>query len=123
MSMKAQLRQKGKITILALDGHTEYQNSEEFRTNLIKIYEKHGADNIVIDLAGLDFVGSSGIRNFVDALKEVNQINSKKPVLCGVKSEFRKIFHVMAKDTLNIFESEDKAIETLIPENKKKSNA
>jgi anti-anti-sigma factor len=111
--MKAQLQQKGNITIVELNGHTEYQNSKEFRDKLIKLYEDHGVDNVLLDMEDLDFVGSSGIRKLVDALKDVGNINQSKPVLCGVKTEFQRVFNVMAEDEFEIYEDKSEAIETL----------
>jgi len=113
MSMKAQLQQKGNITIVELKGHTEYQNSEEFREKLVQLYKDHGIDNVLLDMEDLDFVGSSGIRKLVDALRDVGTMNNKKPVLCGVKNEFQRIFNVLAENEFEIFEDQGTAIDSL----------
>ncbi len=110
MSMRAQMKKEGEFTVVTLDGNTEYQNSRELSDKLKNLYGEHGVDRILIDMANLDFVGSSGIRNFIETLKAINTAQKKKTRLCGVKSEFRRIFEVMARGEFEMFETREEAM-------------
>ena len=46
---------------------------------------------VVVDMEGLNFVGSSGITHFIRSLYELQERGMAVPHLCNVKSEFKKI--------------------------------
>ncbi len=61
--------------------------------------------HILINLENLEFVGSSGISSFVQALKEFNLSAPSRPTYCNVKSEFKRI--IRAFDEESLFEIEE----------------
>lgn len=90
---------KSKITtdasgniIVEMHGGFDYEHSQLLNYELAKIVQKHKASNIMIDLNNMDFVGSSGIGDFVETLKILNNGSEKQIKLINVKSEFRRVF-------------------------------
>jgi anti-anti-sigma regulatory factor len=63
------------------------------------------APQIIFNLENLEFVGSSGISSFVQALKEFNLQAPSRPIYCNVKSEFKRI--IKAFDEEAIFDIEE----------------
>lgn len=89
MSLKANVSQEGDITILELHGKLNFENQSELRTSLVEIMQN--GKQVVVDLNGLDFIGSSGVTNFIQTIREVGQEVGLTPRFCNVSREFRKI--------------------------------
>jgi anti-anti-sigma factor len=121
MSLRAWLEKDGDITVLHIDGKTEYQNSEKLKEKIHQLYQDHGAEDVLINLSELDFVGSSGLRNFVEVLEEVNATASKKPAICGARSEIKRLIEVFSKEKLSIFESASDALQSFRPQRDEES--
>ena len=65
---------------------------------------------IIFNFENLEFVGSSGISNFVQTLKEVNARSSFRPRYCNVRSEFQKIIRAFDEaQEFEFFETEERA--------------
>lgn len=90
---------KSKITtdasgniIVEMQGGFDYEHSQLLNYELAKIVQKHKTATIMLDLNSMDFVGSSGIGDFVETLKILNRASEKQIKLINVKSEFRRVF-------------------------------
>lgn len=84
--------------ILEMQGGFDYEYSLPLNTELKKIMDKHSNSNIIIDLNEIDFVGSSGISDFVQAIKDINEVRGNKVKLKNVKSEFKRVFKLYNLD-------------------------
>ncbi|MBI3543382.1 MAG: STAS domain-containing protein [Deltaproteobacteria bacterium] len=103
--MKTIIRKDGDAVIVTLEGHLDFETTDAFRESLMKLEKQTTGSRVIFDLAALQFVGSSGISAFVQALREFNGRASTKPRYANVKSEFRKI--ISAFDENNSFEFSD----------------
>jgi anti-sigma B factor antagonist len=71
---KMDIRNKiyGDVLVLSPEGRIDHANSEEFRQALSPLIERCSAngDRLVLDLAGVDYVSSAGLRCFMLAEKQ-----------------------------------------------------
>ena len=110
--MKAELSVKKDVVIVNLSGRIDLEYSNHFREACFKDIGKR-FDKIIFNLEELSFVGSNGIMPFVGTLKDLSGMAQKRLRLCGVGSEFRKIFSVSPISGIQIFETTDSAIVSL----------
>ncbi len=93
MSMKAQILRdaSGNITI-HMEGDLSYDHGPSLRKELQTIAHQNPNSKINIDLGAIDFVGASGIGNFVETLKYLKNEKKSNITISNVKSEFLKVF-------------------------------
>jgi len=93
MSMKAQILRdaSGNITI-HMEGDLSYDHGPSLRKELQTIVTQNPHSKINIDLGAIDFVGASGIGQFVETLKGLRSEQKTNVTLSNVKSEFLKVF-------------------------------
>lgn len=110
--MRTDTKKVGDTIIVTLEGTMDFETAIPLREELNRVLRSarrsatSGKDapagasareyptdavKIVFDLEGLEFVGSSGISSFVQALKEFNAAAPSRPIYCNVKSEFKRI--------------------------------
>ena len=93
--MKARIKNNRDSIVLYIDGKVDYESQDGVCTFITKTIEKNLKDEtprkVIVNLENLDFVGSSGITQFVQNLKIIHQEAGIAPKYCGVKSEFQKI--------------------------------
>ncbi len=109
MSLRASLSNQGEITVISLEGQLDYENQDVLRENILVLMQ--GGKKVVVDMEGLNFVGSSGITHFIRSLYEFQEAGYSVPRLCNVRSEFRKIINAydINKD-FSIHESRESAM-------------
>lgn len=91
--MKANiLRDANGNIIVHMQGDLNYDHSEPLRNELKSIARSNPNAKITIDLAAIDFVGSSGICHFVETIKFMKERDRTNISLSNVKPEFLKIF-------------------------------
>ncbi len=104
--MKARIKNTDGSVVISLDGKVDYETQDEIceliNDTITKNKKDQSARNIILNLKNLEFVGSSGITQFVQSLKAIHQNTDVIPKYCGVKSEFRKI--IKAFDEQNQFD-------------------
>lgn len=109
MSLRASLVNKGDVTVIALEGKLDFENQDILKENISTLMKQ--GRKVVVDMEGLNFVGSSGITHFIRSLYEFQESGYLVPRLCNVKSEFRKI--IGAYDTnkdFSIHETREEAV-------------
>ncbi|MFL5814302.1 MAG: STAS domain-containing protein [Bdellovibrionia bacterium] len=112
--MKTQVKKIGDTLIVSMDGKLDFETSMPLREELSKVIRETRTDSspkkIIFNLEKLDFVGSSGISNFVQTLREFNQAAPIKPRYCHVKSEFQKVIKAFDEsDAFQFYDNEDRA--------------
>ena len=92
MTLKASIHtdSTGNYTI-QMRGNLNYENNDYLSAEVRSILHKNPDSKITLDLYFLDFVGSSGISNFVKLVNDLNN-PSVRVFLANVKSEFMKVF-------------------------------
>ena len=104
--MKAKLKNNKDSIVLYLGGKIDYETQDDVCAFINKTIAKNKSDEtpkkIIVNFESLDFVGSSGITQFVQSLKQIHHDQKITPKYCGVRSEFQKI--MKAFDEENEFE-------------------
>jgi anti-anti-sigma factor len=104
-------RNEGNVLILELEGHLDFETTQQFQETCTSLIRRQETAGVVFDMEKLKFVGSSGINHFVKVLKEFNT-GSVRPKLCHVSSEFSKIFRAYqtARNPFEIFDDKGQAL-------------
>jgi anti-anti-sigma factor len=109
--MKARIKNTNESIIISLDGKVDYESQDEVCNLINRTVSQNqnrtdqAAKKIILNLKELEFVGSSGITQFVQSLKAIHQQTDIVPKYCGVRSEFKKI--MKAFDETNEFDFYD----------------
>ena len=88
--MEAKLDQVGDVFVVRLVGKIDLETQQNFR-NLCK--SRFQKAPVVFCLAGLKFVGSSGIQSFFRTLCELNSENPHRIRVTGVKEDFLRLLN------------------------------
>ncbi len=91
--MKTKIVHQGDLTIVELSGYLDFETAHPVAQSIQSLYTTNTGAKVLIDMSGLEFVGSSGIASFVKNLRVFNKLKMK-PAYFGVKSEFLKLFRV-----------------------------
>ena len=109
--MKARIKNTNESIIISLDGKVDYESQGEVCNLINRTVSQNqnrtdqAAKKIILNMKELEFVGSSGITQFVQSLKAIHQQTDIVPKYCGVRSEFKKI--MKAFDETNEFDFYD----------------
>jgi len=107
--MKARIKNTRESIIISLDGKVDYETQDEVCNLINRTLSQNKTDQvakkIILNLQDLEFVGSSGITQFVQSLKAIHTQSDVVPKYCGVRSEFKKI--MKAFDATNEFDFYD----------------
>ncbi len=95
MSIKATiLRNSLGNIIIQLKGHLDYASSRPLRENLEDVLLSYSNVKVTLDMAGVSFVGSSGISHFVNTLKSLYSIQNSPLILSNVEIDFKRVFEL-----------------------------
>ena len=102
MSMSARVRTDANGDIVVhMEGGLDFENTIPFKKELEDIVGNNPASTITIDMNSLDFVGSSGISYFVNAIQRINE-KKDQIRLTNVKNEFIKVFKLYEVDLMGL---------------------
>jgi anti-sigma B factor antagonist len=79
-------------------GDIDLSRSPGLRTTLRDAQARKPA-RLIVDLAAVDYMDSSGVATLVEAL-QIARRNSTKMILCGMKDRVRSIFEIARLDTV-----------------------
>ncbi len=95
---------QGNITV-QMRGGLDYANSTPLRAELDHIMSSNPHVAVTLDMSAVDFVGSSGIGQFVEAVCDINKTrHCNFLTLRNVKEEFLKVFKLYAKNDAEAIE-------------------
>jgi len=115
--MRVELREKNGVTLIDLSGALDYESLDRFKKGIDAFLgnEKIRVNKrVVVNMSNLDFFGSTGLTEFVKAMKELGSKYSNLKY-CGVGSSFKKImkYNIHKEDSF-IFETEEDAVRSFI---------
>ena len=101
-------KKSGDISILVLTGRLDAYSATEVEKKLDAVIET-GCVKLVLNLEGLEYISSSGLRVFLSQLKKVRKQQGDIKLAC-MKPYIREVFDIAGFTQLfNIFETEDAA--------------
>ena len=83
---------RGKVLVLKPEGRLDRIAFDAAETEMFSYLEK-GETRIVIDLSGLDYISSSGLRLVLMMGKRLS-LKRGKLALCGLKPQIREVFEI-----------------------------
>ena len=108
--MEIQVANIQGILLVKLVGRLDFESLTPFRRSCL---ERLSLERVVFDLAGLLFVGSVGLTEFVDVLKALEQTGASF-LLTGQGPEFRRLFDANGLATRVTADSIERAIHCLL---------
>jgi len=110
--MKTHIRKSGDTVVVSIDGKIDYETQVPLKDELLKLARTDSTPTkVIFNLKNLEFVGSSGISNLVQTLKDFNHRAAVKPRYCHVRSEFQKVIKAFDEESIfEIFDTEERAI-------------
>jgi anti-anti-sigma factor len=83
------------VVVVAAAGRVDHANADTFRVQLWPSLAscKAGGDRLVLDLAGLEYISSAGLRVLMLASRDVKARNGAV-VVCGLQPIVREIFEI-----------------------------
>lgn len=99
------------VTLVAVKGRVDSMNANQLGDALTGEIDG-GHTQIVLDLAGVDYMSSAGLREMVAALKRVKRMNGDGDVRLSQPSErVREVLEMAGLDTIfRIYDSQDGAV-------------
>jgi anti-anti-sigma factor len=102
---------KADAVVLALSGKLDATTAKTFEDKILGVINS-GAQRLVVDLAQLEYVSSSGLRVFLLAAKRL-RVTDGKIVLCGLQDHVRQVFDLAGfSSIISIYGSRDDAIKS-----------
>ena len=91
--MALQARSYANAHVVKLTGRLDHDNSEAYRAELLAHIERHATDGaaIVLDLSGLEYVSSAGLRVFMLATRQAKAQGSRV-LVAAAKPTVAEIF-------------------------------
>lgn len=95
MSLTFNAAQHGKVSVLSVHGKIDQLSADEFHRQLIPYLARCGVDQqaLVLDLSGVEYVSSAGLRIFMLASREVKPRHGRL-ALAGLQPVVREIFEI-----------------------------
>lgn len=105
MSVKANILRDafGNITI-QMEGDLAFEHSMPLRKQINSIVEDNPSTKVTVDMAGVDFVGSSGICHFMETITLINGAREEyeRIKVENLSSDFMKILRLFSKEEANL---------------------
>jgi anti-sigma B factor antagonist len=85
----------GDVLVLSPEGRIDHANSEDFRNSLgpFVVRCKSGGERILLDLAGVDYISSAGLRCFMLAEKQA-KAQGGTVVVAAMQPVVKEIFEI-----------------------------
>jgi anti-sigma B factor antagonist len=100
----------GKATLIEVMGRIDSSNASQFGEALLQEINA-GRLNLVVDLAGVDYMSSAGLREIVNAAKRVRGNGDLR--LAQPSSRVLEVLEMAGLDTIfNIFSSQREALDS-----------
>lgn len=81
-----------QAVVLQVTGDVDFSNSPELRQALLSVLQP-GPARLIVDLAGVSYMDSSGVATLVEAL-QVQRRHGRQVVLCGLQPKVKGIFEI-----------------------------
>ena len=108
--MEVNIRKEEKALVVSVTGRMDAVSAPDFDTQVEEQVDK-GESNLVLDLSGLDYISSAGLRSMLTLAKKL-KAKEGVLVLCGLQDVVNEVFEVSGFSTIfEIFGSLEEAME------------
>jgi len=110
--LEIKVERLGKNVIVRLSGRLDITQSDEVESLLSKDVQS-GEGDMIINLAQISYISSSGIRIFVGMVRELGR-QKRKLKLCNITPPVKKVFDVVELlDLFEVYATEEEAKDSL----------
>lgn len=103
-------RKAGETLVVYLEGRMEVHLSAEVEKELLQLIATEKPNILVVSLAGVDYMSSSGLRILVATMRTLKKDN-KELRLCNLTPSVRKVFEVVELiDMFKVYDTETDAV-------------
>jgi anti-sigma B factor antagonist len=107
--MNHEIRQEGRVTVIALNGDLDVSSAPLLRDLLQQLIDE-GQNQFLLDLSGVGFIDSSGLGIFVNAYKKTRSAGGTVKLL-NPQEAVRKVFSLTQTDKVfSIYDSLEDAL-------------
>ena len=108
--MHISTRQSGNTTIVDVNGDIDLYNSPEIRQVLLGALREKRAPRVIVNLAAVKYIDSSGVASLVEGLKISRDMGSRF-MLCGLSEAAREVLELSRLiKVFEVFENEAQAL-------------
>ena len=108
--MHISTRQSGNTTIVDVNGDIDLYNSPEIRQVLLGALREKRAPRVIVNLAAVKYIDSSGVASLVEGLKISRDLGSRF-MLCGLSEATREVLELSRLiKVFEVFENEAQAL-------------
>ena len=93
MSLHIELKTFRDVLLVRLSGELDHHTADEVRQEIDQQLEKHRNPHIILNLAGLTFMDSSGLGVILGRYKRINEHGGTLAV-CSLHPSVRKLFEL-----------------------------
>ncbi len=90
MTMEVKETRQDEVTIFTITGEIDTITSYELEKQLID-HIHSGARYLALDLGGVEYISSAGLRVLLKTIKELKLINGRM-FLCSIRNEIKEVF-------------------------------
>ncbi|MBX7059450.1 MAG: anti-sigma factor antagonist [Leptospirales bacterium] len=108
--MSLAFKEKGGYVVVSLSGRMDVHLASEIETKLNELIKKFADKHFILNLEGVEYMSSSGLRVFVSLMRTLKD-GGRNLKLCNLSIAVRKVFEVVElMDMFDIFETEEEAL-------------
>jgi stage II sporulation protein AA (anti-sigma F factor antagonist) len=113
LSLEIDLTTKDNVLIIRLVGELDHHTAEKLRQQVEQIIEQEGVRHILLSLAELTFMDSSGLGVILGRYKQITQLGGKM-IICSISPSIYRLFELSGMfKILQIVDSEEQALQSL----------
>ncbi len=110
--MEIHFSKKDDVTIVNVKGRIDIVTSNQLSLRCGELFGK-GEYNVIINLADVDYISSSGLRQFLMIGKEIDSANGKFGI-CSLNGMVKEVFTMSGVDSLiNVYPDEAEALQAV----------
>lgn len=106
--MELETRKDGNITVLTIHGDIDFNSSPDVRRSLLDLVD--GAEGIVVDMAGVEYIDSSGVASLIEAYQSAKSADCAFSLASVSKSALRVLKLAHLEKVFVIHDSVEKAL-------------
>jgi anti-sigma B factor antagonist len=112
MDLQISVRKAAGASVIDLNGELDAYTSPRFREVMLDLIDDGGA-KLVISMANVEYIDSSGLGALVGGLKRASERQGKIVIVC-TSPQVRKVFEITGLEKVfPLYDSEDTAIKAL----------
>ncbi len=109
MSVILKVSDRGGTAVVALQGEIDLQNSPELRKELLgSLADRH---NLVVDLARVDYIDSSGVASLIEALQTARRLGLRLSLAAASAAVMRVLKLARLDEVFTIHPSVEEAVD------------